>query len=89
MKYRSIGLRELKTNLSRYMDEVQVGNALLITIHGKPIGRITPVAAKQKEDLAVQTGMALWSGKRFLPKARPVKIKGRKAVTEILLENRK
>lgn len=37
-----VGVRELKTHLSRYLDEVKAGGVVIITEHGKPIGHIAP-----------------------------------------------
>ncbi|MBX7234777.1 MAG: type II toxin-antitoxin system prevent-host-death family antitoxin [Caldilineales bacterium] len=37
-----VGVRELKTQLSRYLDEVKAGGVVIITEHGKPIGHIAP-----------------------------------------------
>jgi len=36
------GVRELKTQLSAYLLKVEAGETVLITKHGKPIGRIVP-----------------------------------------------
>jgi prevent-host-death family protein len=40
-----VGVRELKTHLSRYLDEVKLGGIVIITEHGKPIGHIAPLPA--------------------------------------------
>lgn len=40
-----VGVRELKTHLSRYLDEVEAGGVIVITEHGKPIGHIAPPPA--------------------------------------------
>lgn len=37
-----VGVRELRTHLSRYLDEVKAGGVIIITEHGKPIGHIAP-----------------------------------------------
>jgi len=37
-----IGVRELKNKLSEYLGHVKHGQVVVITEHGKPIGRIIP-----------------------------------------------
>ncbi len=39
---RGVGVRELKAHLSDYLKKVKAGRTVLITEHGKPVGRIVP-----------------------------------------------
>ena len=39
-----VGVRELKNQLSRYLDQVKSGGEVTVTQHGKPIARLCPVA---------------------------------------------
>jgi len=84
------GIRDLKSNLSEYMRSVEAGGTVVITKHGKPIGRIVPETQSIKEQLKSlnQTGLIAWNGKK-LPKIEPVaKAKGKKTVADLLLEDR-
>jgi prevent-host-death family protein len=38
-----IGVREAKIHLSRLLEDVQNGKEIIITNHGKPVGKIIPV----------------------------------------------
>jgi prevent-host-death family protein len=38
----SIGIREAKQNLSRYLKMVQQGKEIIITDRGRPVGKIVP-----------------------------------------------
>lgn len=38
-----IGVREAKIHLSRLLEDVQKGKEIIITNHGKPVGKIIPV----------------------------------------------
>ncbi len=38
-----IGVREAKAHLSQYLRRVQNGEEFVITDHGKPVARITPI----------------------------------------------
>jgi prevent-host-death family protein len=61
----SVGVRELRDNLSRYLRRVQEGESVVITDHGKPVGELMPAAsgriAEQVRQL-VRQGVANWSG---------------------------
>ncbi len=38
-----VGVRELRDGLSRYLGAVKAGDEIVVTEHGRPIARITPV----------------------------------------------
>jgi len=66
----TIGVRDLKANLSEYLAKAKKGQTIVITSHGEVIAQLMP----RKEDLmdrvkAIQaTGLVAWSGKK--PKRR-------------------
>jgi prevent-host-death family protein len=42
MSERTIGAFEAKTHLSRLLDEVEKGDSVTITKHGRPVARLVP-----------------------------------------------
>jgi prevent-host-death family protein len=48
---RHIQASEAKTHLSSLLDDVERGETLVITRHGKPIARLVPDEAGQKADV--------------------------------------
>jgi prevent-host-death family protein len=38
-----VGVRELRQNLSVYLDRVKAGETLEVTEHGRPVGLLTPL----------------------------------------------
>ena len=48
---RSIGVRELRQNASRYLAEVAGGESIEITDRGRPIARLVPVTGDPWQDL--------------------------------------
>ena len=87
---RGVGVRELKAHLSDYLKKVKAGRTVLITEHGKPVGRIVP--ARQPLEIRLQSmteaGLIGWSGKKpgsISPVARPRK---KRSVANLLIENR-
>jgi prevent-host-death family protein len=90
-----VGIRELKAQLSAYLQQVKGGATLIITEHGKPIGQITPMPRSKEERLQamIDAGLISWSGKRFEPIAESELIElapgASKTVTDLLLEERR
>ncbi len=90
MAVTSVGIRELKAQLARYVRQVKAGGTVTITERGKPIGRIIPIKISTEDRVKnlLESGMAHWNGHRlkpFRPKVRP---RGKRTVADILLENR-
>ena len=48
---REIQASDAKTHLASLLDEVERGETLIITRHGKPIARIVPEAARRQEEI--------------------------------------
>jgi prevent-host-death family protein len=87
----TVGIRELKTHLSRYLKRVRAGTRLLITERGRSIATITPVEAPADVDWAhqlVAEGRAHWNGGKPTGATRPAKITG-KTASSIVLEDRR
>jgi prevent-host-death family protein len=47
-----VGVRELRQNLSRYLERVKAGEELIVTEHGREVARLIPVAAEAYAELA-------------------------------------
>jgi len=62
---RRIGVRELRQNASRYLEDVAAGESIEITDRGHPVARLVPVTGDPWQDL-VNAG-------EVIPAARPLK----------------
>jgi prevent-host-death family protein len=51
-----VGVRELRQNLSRYLDHVKDGEDLVVTEHGREVARLVPVATDAYAELAARFG---------------------------------
>ncbi|UCE56172.1 MAG: type II toxin-antitoxin system Phd/YefM family antitoxin [Desulfobacterales bacterium] len=51
MQSASVGIRDAKMHLSKYLKMVQKGAEVIITDRGRPVGKIVPI---QNEDLPLQ-----------------------------------
>jgi len=85
----TVGIRELKANLSKYVAQMRKGKRFIITDRGEEIGELTPISAERRllKDM-VKQGLAKWDGGK--PKgSRPrIKIKG-KPMSDTVLEDRR
>jgi len=86
-----MGIRELKAKLSQCVREVKMGATIVVTERGRRVARIVPEAdslAERIERLR-NAGSIHWSGRR-LGITKPVaRLRGKRTVTEILVENRR
>lgn len=86
----SVGIRDLKANLSAYLRRVRAGTTVVITDRGRPVGRIVPErrSLRAKLEGLEEAGMIAWSGERLAPAAPPARLRGSRTVAELLLEDR-
>jgi prevent-host-death family protein len=86
----TVGIRELKAQLSHYVQQVKAGATLVITERGKPVGRVVPIKPSveaQLQELA-QVGLVTWSGRKLAALTPPAQTQGHPTVAELLLEDR-
>jgi len=87
----TIGIRELKENLGRYMNRVRTGEKITITDRKKEIAVIMPLGKKDKEEKIyqlIQRGIVSWHGGK--PKGLPGRIVSKgKSVSAAVIEDRR
>jgi prevent-host-death family protein len=87
----TIGIRELKENLGRYMKMVRTGEKIVITDRKKEIAVIMPLGKKDKEEKIyqlIQRGVVFWRGGK--PAGMPVRINSKgKRVSDAVIEDRR
>ncbi|MCJ7623110.1 MAG: type II toxin-antitoxin system prevent-host-death family antitoxin [Anaerolineaceae bacterium] len=90
MKDLEVGIRELKTHLSQYLLRVKKGKTVIITEHGKPIGRILPVepSLNRRIDGLISAGLVSWNGEKLPSGQPPATNRGNKLVSDIVVEMR-
>lgn len=54
---REVGIRELRDNLSRFLDDVQAGRELIVTDRGRPVARIVGTPGESWLDELVAAGV--------------------------------
>ena len=95
MGERRIGIRELKSKLSECVREVKAGRTIVVTERGRAVARIIPDTTPDRESLRerlavlVRTGAVLWSGRPFRP-AKPVaRLRGKRSLSDLVIEGRR
>lgn len=82
-----VGIRELKSRLSSYVERVHNGERLVITDHGEEVAVMVPISREQRlMRHLVESGKAQWSGEK--PQGLDgITIKG-KPLSHTILEER-
>ncbi len=84
----TVGVRELKTHLSRYLQRVRQGERIVVTARAKPVAVLGPADASvqtRRAERLLARGLVRWDGGKPRGAARPVSISGpsvASAVTE-------
>ncbi|MHB0876936.1 MAG: type II toxin-antitoxin system Phd/YefM family antitoxin [Anaerolineae bacterium] len=89
----TVGVRELKTHLSRYIGMAKKGETVIVTERGTPVAQLQPLEShpddvRQRLLAAVKAGVLNWNGRRLEPYEPVIVNKGPKLVSDILIEDR-
>ncbi len=88
---RTVGIRKLKENLSRYLNEVKSGERIVVTDRRKEVALIVPIGIGREEDKVlelIRKGLADWSGGKPAGIRSRIRVKG-KRVSETILDGRR
>jgi prevent-host-death family protein len=86
----TVGVRDLKARLSEYLRQVKQGQTVVITEHGRPVGRLLPADQTLAERLKSlqDAGIVAWNGRK-LETISPVAVnRSDRQVSDILVEMR-
>ena len=86
----TVGVRELRQNLSVYLDRVKQGVAMQVTEHGRVVALLTPIpATASRYDILLAQGLIVPATRSILslPAPRPLP-PGARPISEILEEMR-
>jgi prevent-host-death family protein len=82
-------VRDLKNNLSRYLDRVQEGEEVIVTEHGRPVARLSSLD-RPSDRLAALIASGAVRPPRSRGRHRPARrIKAQGAVSELVAEQRR
>jgi len=91
---KTVGSRELKNRLGRYLGLVRQGETLIVTDRGKTVAHIVPPIRHQGSDESLEDFLKrledeghLHLGSRPFKRLKPIRLKG-KPVSQMILEDR-
>lgn len=86
----TVGIRELKANLSAYIEKAQKGQRIVVTTNGKAVADIQPHREELMERVkALQTlGLVAWSGKKPQRRKPAVVNTTDKLISDLVVEMR-
>jgi prevent-host-death family protein len=82
----TVGIRELRDGLSRYLAAVRSGRTVTITDHGRPVARIVPVDQPSALERLVAEGRVQPATSRDRALPEPMRIDG--TASDLLPEQR-
>jgi prevent-host-death family protein len=82
-----VGIRELRNNLSRYVDRARRGEEIVVTDHGRAIARILPIGGERTLDRLIASGLVTPAQKAKKKSGRPVKSAG--PVSDLVADQRR
>jgi prevent-host-death family protein len=90
MKY--VGMRQLKTQLARYLRAVEAGDSLTVTVRNRPVAKVIPIRARGQDDeealnSLVERGLLRPSKRKPRPLKRALKIRNVR-IAQAVLEDR-
>lgn len=91
---RTVGSRELKNRLGRYLGLVGKGETIIVTDRGKPVARLVPPVSEAEKGESVDDLMRRLEAEGHLRRAtqpfrrfKPIRVKG-KPMSQMILEDR-
>lgn len=84
-----VGVRDLKNNLSRYLNEVESGVEVVVTDRGRPIARLSAIDAAGADRLAALVEAGLVRPPTSRVRRRPAPLKSDGSVSELVAEQRR
>jgi prevent-host-death family protein len=90
MKQTRVNIRELKSRLSHYLRLAKAGESVEIMERGTPIGRIIPTAFSIQDRIEAmsQSGLLLWNKHKLKHRVPVARVRGKRTVAELLIEDR-
>ena len=83
-----MGIRELRADLSRWVQRVRSGENVVVTDRGKPVARLVPVDGERKIDQLIREGVVIPAPRKWRgPLPKPIEVTG--SVSELVLEDRR
>jgi prevent-host-death family protein len=84
-----VGVRELKNNLSRYLDRVKGGEEVIVTDHGRPVARLMSLDHSTDRLAELIASGVVRPAKRTTRRPPTRRIKPKGSVSDLVAEQRR
>ncbi len=85
---KTVGVRELRQSASKILAQVKEGTVFEITEHGVPVARLLPITKSLYEEYLAAGLIIPAENPDWRPTSQPIKVKGNKTSTQVLMEMR-
>jgi prevent-host-death family protein len=82
-----VGIRELRNNLSRYLERIQQGEEVVVTDRGRAIARVLPMSGERTIDRLIREGKVTPASTR--ERRLPKRVTARGTVSPLVTEQRR
>jgi prevent-host-death family protein len=82
-----VGVRELRNNLSRYLERVRDGEEVVVTDRGRAIARVSPIGVERVLDRLIAEGVVTPATQQKRRAGSPIKTKG--LVSDLVSDQRR
>lgn len=82
-----VGVRELRNNLSRYLERVRGGQEVAVTDRGHAIARVLPIGTERVLDRLIAEGVVTPAPRAKRPAGKPIKSRG--TVSDLVADQRR
>jgi prevent-host-death family protein len=82
-----VGVRELRNNLSRYLDRVRAGEEVIVTDRGRAIARVLPLGSERVLDRLIAEGVVTPARRAKRRASRPIRSTG--TVSDLVADQRR
>jgi prevent-host-death family protein len=82
-----VGIRELRDNLSQFLDRVQAGEEVVVTHRGRAIARVLAMSGERTIDRLIRQGKVTPAKQRIRSRPKPLKTPG--TVSDLVAEQRR
>jgi prevent-host-death family protein len=81
-----IGIRELRADLSKWVQRVRRGDEVVVTDRGTPVARLVPAKGERTLDRLIREGVVEPAPSRKRPAPKP--IEGANGISDLVIEGR-
>jgi prevent-host-death family protein len=82
-----VGVRELRNNLSRYLERIQGGEEVVVTDRGRAIARVLPMSGERTIDRLIREGKVTPAARQ--DRALPKRVTAKGSVSDLVADQRR